>query len=92
MIEGERPGTSATVSSQLESVKHLLWQGNVEEALERLTNLLMDLELIGDHSGAAEKLAAGVAEFQIYIRNNQGVHSQLRRALSGGRNDQHGIR
>ena len=71
-VEGERPETSATVSSQLESVKHLLGHGNVEEALERLTNLLVDLELIGDHSGAVEKLAAGVAEFQVYIRHNQG--------------------
>jgi hypothetical protein len=55
----------------LESVKHLLWHGNVEEALERLTSLLMDLELIRNHSAPAEKLAAGVAEFETYIQNNQ---------------------
>jgi len=55
----------------LESIKHLLWHGNVEEALERLANLLMDLELIRNHSAPAEKLTAGVAEFETYIRNNQ---------------------
>ena len=55
----------------MESIKHLLWHGNVEEALERLANLLMDLELIRNHSAPAEKLAAGVAEFETYIRNNQ---------------------
>ena len=58
-------------SKQVESVKHLLWHGNVEEALERLANLLMDLELIRSHSAPAEKLAAGVEEFGTYIRNNQ---------------------
>jgi hypothetical protein len=31
----------------------------------------MDLDPICDHSDAAEKLAAGVAEFVVYIRNNQ---------------------
>ena len=80
----------AVTSKQLESIKHLLWHGNVEEALERLANLLMDLELIRDHSAAAEKLVAGVAEFETYIRNNQ--ESILRRAVPAGGNDQHGVR
>jgi len=66
-----RPETGAEVSRRLESVKHLLWHGNVEEALERLTTLQTNLELIGEHSGTAEKLAAGAAEFEVYIRNNQ---------------------
>jgi hypothetical protein len=55
----------------MESVKHLLWHGNVEEALERLTALIMDLDLIRDHSAEADKLAVGIAEFETYIRNNQ---------------------
>lgn len=59
------------VSKQVESIKHLLWHGNVEEALERLTDLIMDLELIRNHSAPSEKLAAGVAEFETYIRDNQ---------------------
>jgi hypothetical protein len=70
-LQEERPPTSATVSKQVESIKHLLWHGNVEEALERLANLLMDLELIRNHSAPAERVAAGLAEFETYIRNNQ---------------------
>jgi len=70
-LEEKQPESAAAVSKQLESIKYLLWHGNVEEALERLNNLLMDLELIRDHSASAEKLAAGIAEFETYIRNNQ---------------------
>ena len=56
-LQDERPENGATVSKQVESIKHLLWHGNVEEVLERLVNLLMDLELIRNHSAPAEKLA-----------------------------------
>ena len=66
----ERPETGADVSKRLESVKHLLWHGNAEEALERLGNLTMDLSLIQARCAVAEKVAAGVAEFETYIRNN----------------------
>ena len=55
---------------RIESVKNLLWHGNVAEALDRLEDMLLDLEFIGD-SPAAEKLAAGLSEFEIYIRNNR---------------------
>jgi hypothetical protein len=70
-LEEQQPETAAATSKQLTSVKHLLWHGNVEEALERLTPLLIDLDLIRDHSASAEKLATGIAEFETYIRNNQ---------------------
>ena len=70
-LEERQPEDGATASKQLESIKPLLWHGNVEEALERLTKLLMDLDLIRDLSAPAEKLAAGVAEFETYIRNNK---------------------
>jgi hypothetical protein len=70
-LEEAWPESELATSKRLESIKHLLWHGNVEEALERMTNLLMDLELIENHSAAADKLAAGVAEFENYIRNNQ---------------------
>jgi hypothetical protein len=69
-LKEERPQTGADVSKRLESAKHLLWHGNTEEALERLANLIMDLSLIQAHSAAAAKIAAGVAEFETYIRNN----------------------
>jgi hypothetical protein len=70
-LQEERLEIGAAASKQVESIKHKLWHGNVEEALERLNSLFMDLDLVRDHSAPAEKLAAGVAEFETYIRNNQ---------------------
>jgi hypothetical protein len=67
---GGPPQTGAEVSKQLESVKHRLWHGHVEEALERLTALIRDLDLMRDHSAAADQLAVGIAEFETYIRNH----------------------
>jgi hypothetical protein len=55
---------------RIDSVKHLLWHGNVAEALDRMSNVLLDMDLIRAHSAAAEKLATGMNEFAIYIRNN----------------------
>jgi hypothetical protein len=40
-------------------VKHLLWHGNVAEALERQAGLLLDLQLIRAHSAAAGKTGGG---------------------------------
>jgi hypothetical protein len=34
-LEEAHPESGAAASKQLESIKHLLWHGNVEEALER---------------------------------------------------------
>jgi hypothetical protein len=70
-LQQERSQTATAVSKQVNSIKHLLWHGNVEEALERVTNLLLDLDLIRKHSAPAEKLSVGLAEFETYIRNNQ---------------------
>ena len=70
-LQEERPEIGAAASKQVKSIKHLLWHGNVEEALERLSNLFMDLDLIRDHSATADKLAAGVGEFETYLRNNE---------------------
>jgi hypothetical protein len=39
----ERPETGADVSQRVESVKHLVWHGNTEEALERLNDLIIEL-------------------------------------------------
>jgi hypothetical protein len=52
-------------------MRSCIWHGNVAEALDRLHDLLLDLDLIRDHSAAAEKLARGMTEFEIYIRNNR---------------------
>ncbi len=35
---------------QLESIKHLLWHGNTEEALERLETLRMRVSFLVAHS------------------------------------------
>src|SRR5262249_30730997 len=51
--------------------KHLLWHGNAEEALERLGELIIELDLLGAFSSAAAKLGQGIGEFDTYIRNNQ---------------------
>ena len=68
--ETEAPGKAA--SKQIESVKHLLWHGNVEEALDRIDSLFLDLDLISRRCEPAAKLARGIAEFRTYIRNNRG--------------------
>jgi len=70
-LQEERPETGAEVSKRLESVKHLLWHGNTEEALERLGDLLMELSFIQARSNAAKKVADGLSEFETYICNNR---------------------
>jgi len=40
-LQEERLQTGTAVSKQVESIKHLLWHGNVEEALERLADLIL---------------------------------------------------
>lgn len=70
-LQDEQPQTGANISKRLESVKHLLWHGNTEEALERLHHLLIELSLIQARSTSAKKVADGVNEFETYIRNNR---------------------
>ena len=70
-LQEERLQTGAAASKQVQSIKNLLWHGNAEEALERLAHLILDLDLIRKHSAAAEKLSAGLAEFETYIDNNR---------------------
>jgi hypothetical protein len=67
----DQQADGAGVAKQVESIKHLLWHGNVDEALERLGSLFLDLDLMPKPSAAVEKLAAGAAEFETYIRNNR---------------------
>jgi hypothetical protein len=40
-LQEEQSQTGADASRRLESVKHLLWHGNAEEALDRLADLSM---------------------------------------------------
>jgi hypothetical protein len=66
----ERPQFGQEVAKQLESVKHLLWHGNTEEALERLGGLVIELDLLRAFSPPADKLGKSLGEFETYIRNN----------------------
>ena len=52
-------------------MKHLLWHGNTEEALERMGDLIVELSLIQARSAAAKKVADSLSEFETYIRNNR---------------------
>ena len=70
-LQEERSETGADLSKQLESVKHLLWHGNTEEALERLGDLLVELSLMQARSNAAKKVADGLSEFETYVCNNR---------------------
>src|SRR5271165_5373050 len=70
-LQEERPETGAEVSKRLESVKHLLWHGNTEEALERLGDLLTELSFIQARSNAAKKVVDGLDDFRTYICNNR---------------------
>ena len=69
-LQEERQETGAEVSKRLESVKHLLWHGNTEEALERLDELLMELSFIQARSSTAKKVVDGLDDFRTYISNN----------------------
>jgi hypothetical protein len=67
---------------RLESVKHYLWRGNSEEALEELRDLIMELECwnMGENGEAlsrsdapnAAKMLRYAGEFDTYIANNAG--------------------
>jgi hypothetical protein len=69
-LQQERPQTGVEVSKQLESIKHYRWHGNTPEALELLTSLSIEMDMIREHSAPAAKVATGVADFQTYIKNN----------------------
>src|SRR5258708_13256705 len=63
-LKEERPETGADLSKRLESVKHLLWHGNTEEALERLSDLLWGLSLIQALSTFPTKVPDGLNNFK----------------------------
>ena len=67
----ENPEGGKQVAKTLERVKHYLWHGNVDKALECLGLLLFDLDVQRRRFPVAAKLERGVTEFDTYIRNNQ---------------------
>ena len=52
-LQAEQPRIGEEIAKQLESVKHLLWHGNAEEALERLGGLIIELDLLRAFSHAS---------------------------------------
>jgi hypothetical protein len=67
----ERLQTGTAASKPVGSLQHWLWHGKVEDSLERLTNRILDWDLIRKHSAAAEKLSAGLTEFETYMGNHR---------------------
>jgi hypothetical protein len=65
-LQADRPNEGLAASKQIESIKHLLWHGNADEALDRIDNLFMDLDQISRQSGPAAKLAAGISDLRTY--------------------------
>ena len=70
VIEAD-PVLGSDAEKALESVKHYLWHGNVEAALERVDDLTFALDINHRHSTAVAKLLRSVNEFDTYIRNNR---------------------
>lgn len=58
-------------ANTLDSVKHYLWHGNVDAALERLDGLSFDLDMRRRGLQAAAKLHRSLTDFDTYIRNNR---------------------
>jgi hypothetical protein len=67
----ENAAAGAEVANTVERVKHFLWHGNVDAALECLDSVLFELDVQRRHSTAAAKLHRSVTEFDTYIRNNR---------------------
>lgn len=67
----ENPAGGQQVATTLDRVKHYLWHGNVEKALECLGLVLFDLDVLRRRFPAAAKLTRGVTEFDTYVRNNR---------------------
>jgi hypothetical protein len=61
------------VLKQLESIKWYLWHGNVFQALQRLTDLEMDLDAAAfdNKNETLRKLLKGVEELHTYVDRNQ---------------------
>ena len=52
-------------------MKHFLWHGNIDVALDCLDGVRFELDLPRQHPPAAAKLHRSAMEFDTYIRNNR---------------------
>ena len=80
-VTGRTAAVRPRTSKQLESVKHLLWHGNTEEALERIGGLNIEIDLLRAFSPPADKLGKSLGEFETYIRNNMGFFAYPRKKV-----------
>ena len=72
-------------------MKHSLWHGNTEEALERIGGLNLELDLLHAFSPAADKLGKSLGEFETYIRNNIEFIPNFGERYRHGENDQYRV-
>jgi len=88
----EEEACGAEVSKQVESVKHLLWHGNVDEALERLGNLFIDLDPKRKRSAPDRETGGWGGRIRDLHWQQPGLHTELRGAVPARGNDQHRVR
>ena len=70
-LRAEQPDLAEGTVRELDRIKHFLWHGNTFQALQRLEDLLIDLEFPETPSELIQKAARAVSEFETYIRNNE---------------------
>lgn len=72
--DGKHPKTAATLADlekHLDSLKWNLWHGNVLHALQRISDLDDDLDMLEENLANKKKLEKAVREFHSYIEANQ---------------------
>ena len=83
-LQEEGPQIGAAASKQVESVKHLLWHGNVEEALDRLANLLMESRSHSEALYGCGEAIGGAGGIRDLHSQQSGIDPELWRAVPAG--------
>ena len=89
-LQAERADEGSAASKQIDSIKHLLWHGNVDEALDRIDNLFIDLDLIRGSRLRRKSWRRGSRTCGP-TSGTTGNRSPTTGSGTGGRNDQHGV-
>jgi len=90
-LQADRPDDGSAASKQIESIKHLLWHGNVDEALDRIDNLIYGFGLDQQAVGSGGQVGGGTLGLADLHREQPGIDTELRGAVPSGRDDQHGV-
>jgi hypothetical protein len=90
-LQAERPQFGQEVTKQLESVKHLLWHGNTEEALERLVSWTFCERSHPQQTSSAGASASSKRTSRNVHPEQHRIYSKLRGTLPSGRNDQYSV-